>query len=77
MPKRTIVERNTDGLVLFTEVPLCEKCLNTDVMSRYKTKEAPVAICDECEGCHKKEHLHITCRNCGFRWGMEVANKSE
>ena len=63
-------------------VASCSKCGGGDISTRYHQGESYWGDSRHCAygeaarpGTHRKgEHLHLTCRTCGFDWTKECAN---
>lgn len=50
----------------FNEQAACPKCGHTDISTQFRSFYSTFVGC--VSGCPDEEHMHRTCRNCGYRW---------
>lgn len=59
----------------------CEKCGQTDIATQYHARHCHATECSFSRcwyGSHSKrhdEHLHRTCRTCGYDWTQDVVGE--
>lgn len=50
----------------------CAKCRASDIHTAYHAARRDCLYASRAK--HNGEHLHYTCRNCGYDWTVEVAD---